>query len=355
MRRVMLIAGLLCLAFALLAGKRDKVETPENAGSAALDWLTRPLDYKVQRASSYDRSGGNADARRVAPGETITLMDAEGPGVVSHVWMTISTLDTAHLKNLVLRMYWDGEESPSVEAPVGAFFGLGLGTYVAYSSVPLAVAPDKALNSFFPMPFRERARITVENRGPEPINALYFNVDWRVPRAGLPADTLYFHAQYREARPTAGSDNYVWLAAEGRGHLVGVTQSVIENADGWWGEGDEMIFVDGEVTPSVHGTGSEDYFLGAWDFGGRPFQYGLFGAPVVGRELAGEPWSMYRFHLDAPIPFERSLLATIEHGHANNRADDYVSVAYWYQTEPHAPFPPLPGAAAGPRAGAPAP
>lgn len=312
--------------------------------TGSLDWLTRPLDYALRHESSYDRSGGNGDLRRIAPGETLTLVDTAGPGVISHVWMTINSQDPDHLKNLVLRMHWDGEEAPSVEAPISAFFGLGLGEYVSYQSTPLAVAPNKALNSFFPMPFRGRARITVENQGPLRVDSFYYNIDIRAPRAPLPADTLYFHAQYRQACPCAG-DNYVFMAAEGRGHLAGVTLSVVENADGWWGEGDEMFFVDGEARPSIHGTGSEDYFSGAWDFGGKTFAYGLFGAPVVGRELKDELWSMYRFHLDAPVTFERSIRATIEHGHANNRADDYASVAYWYQTQPHSPFPALPPAA----------
>ena len=118
--------------------------------------------------------------------------------------------------------------------------------------------------------------------------------------------------------------------------------SVVENQDGWWGEGDDMFFVDGERLPSINGTGSEDYFLGAWDFGGKPFAYGLFGAPIVGAELEGGRWSVYRFHLDSPIPFTKALRATIEHGHANDRGDNFYSVAYWYQTEPHAAFPVLP-------------
>jgi hypothetical protein len=353
MRRLMLV---LALWFSSCPTPAVKPAFGENAlapGPSTLEWITRPLGYTLQRASSYDRSGGNADARRVGPGETLTLLDAAGPGVVTHVWMTIGTADPDHLQNLVLRMYWDGEETPSVEAPVGAFFGLGLGEYVTYQSIPIAVAPEKALNAFFPMPFRQRARITVENQGQLRVDSLYFNIDYRAERLGLPPDTLYFHAQYRAATPPvsargpwniSGTDNYVFLEAEGRGHFVGVTLSLIENTDGWWGEGDEMFFVDGEALPSIHGTGSEDYFEGAWDFGGKAFHYGSFGAPVVGRERAGERWSLYRFHLDAPVTFERCFRATMEHGHANDRADDWASVAYWYQTEPHAPFPPLPSA-----------
>jgi len=291
------------------------------------------------------------------------VLEAAGPGVITHVWFTIASPEQFHLKKLVLRMYWDGEATPSVEAPVGDFFGLGLGEYFLYQSVPLAVAPEKALNSFFPMPFQKHARITVTNEGKRKVDAFYFNIDYRACTQPLPADTLYFHAQYRQQTPNHGwtSDwafnwdknvndrknpdgegNYVWLEAKGRGHFVGVTMSVLQNQDGWWGEGDDMFFVDGEKLPSINGTGTEDYFLGAWDFGSHPFAYGLMGAPLKGDELAGSRSSVYRFHLDSPIPFTKSLLATIEHGHANHRSDNFFSVAYWYQTEPHAPFPTLP-------------
>jgi len=139
-----------------------------------------------------------------------------------------------------------------------------------------------------------------------------------------------------------GKDNYVWMEAKGHGQYVGVTMSVLQNQDYWWGEGDAMFFIDEAKTPSIIGTGSEDYFLGAWDFGGKPFSYQLYGAPVVGKELAGSRSSVYRFHLDSPIPFAKSFKATIEHGNANHRSDNFYSVAYWYQGEPHAAFPPLP-------------
>lgn len=324
------------------------------ATSESLSELTRPHDYTLKRVSSYDRTGGNDDYRPLAAGETLTLLDEAGPGEISHVWITIASRERFHLKKLVLRMYWDGETSPSVEAPVGDFFGLGLGEYTLFQSVPLSVGGDKALNCFFPMPFQNHARITLTNEGQREAEAVYWNIDLRAYKSALPADTLYFHAQYRQATPNHafpenkinldGKENYVWMEATGHGHFAGVTMSVVENQDGWWGEGDDMFFVDGEKLPSINGTGSEDYFLGAWDFGGKPFAYGLFGAPIVGAELQGGRWSVYRFHLDSPIPFTKSLRATIEHGHANDRGDNFYSVAYWYQTEPHRGLPSLPAA-----------
>src|SRR5262249_11883428 len=178
-----------------------------------------------------------------------------------------------------------------------------------------------------------------------------------------PSDTLYFHAQYRQQTPNKGwtstwssngedqinnrksldgKINYTWLEATGHGHFVGVTMSVLQNQDDWWGEGDDMFFVDGESLLTIKGPGATDYFRGAWGFYAGPFAYPLMAAPVKGDERAGSRSSVYRFHLDSPIPFTKSLRATIEHGHANARSDNYFSVAYWYQLEPHGPFPPLP-------------
>jgi hypothetical protein len=351
-----LFSALFCLLPELLFA-----QTP---GTPKID-LTQPQDYVLKRISSADPTGANADFREINPGSTLTLMDANGPGLLTHIWITVASPEAGHLKKLVLRIYWDNEPTPSAEAPLGDFFGLGLGDYHSWESEVLSVGSDKALNSFFPMPFQEHARITVSNEGQQKVNAFYFNLDWRALRQALPPGTLYFHAQFRQAQPNRGwtsdwqsngdpqvdrktnldgKDNYVWLDAAGRGHFVGVTMSVFQNQDGWWGEGDDMFFVDGESRPSINGTGSEDYFLGAWDFGGHPFSYRLYGAPVVGEERAGGESSVYRFHLDSPIPFTKSLRATIEHGHANHRSDNYYSVAYWYQTEPHAPFPALPSA-----------
>jgi len=325
--------------------------------------LTQPQDYGLKRVSSADPSGGNADFRPIEPGGTLTILDAEGPALLTHIWFTLYAPAPHHLKELVLRMYWDGERTPSVEAPLGDFFGLGLGDYFTWESELLSVANDRALNSFFPMPFQKHARITLTNEGREKVPLFYFNLDYRAYSKPLPADTLYFHAQFRQAQPNPGwtnqwrlnSDrlveekknlngegNYIWMEAAGRGHFLGVTMSVLQNQDGWWGEGDDMFFIDGEPRPSINGTGSEDYFLGAFDFGRSAFSYRLFGAPVKGEEHAGGRSSVYRFHLDSPIPFSKSLRATIEHGHANHRSDNYYSVAYWYQSEPHGPFPSLP-------------
>jgi len=325
--------------------------------------VTQQQDYVLKRVSSADPSGANADFRQVDPGGVLTLMDANGPGMLTHIWITVASPEAEHLKKLVLRIYWDQETSPSLEAPLGDFFGLGLGEYHRWESELLSVGSDKALNSFFLMPFQKHARITVSNEGQQKVDAFYFNLDYRAYSEPLPVGTLYFHAQFRQGQPNHGwtsdwqknsdlkvdrktnldgKENYIWLDATGRGHFVGVTMSVLQNQDGWWGEGDDMFFIDGEARPSIAGTGSEDYFLGAWDFGGHPFFYRLYGAPVVGEERAGGKSSVYRFHLDSPIPFTKSLRATIEHGHANHRSDNYYSVAYWYQTEPHVPFPVLP-------------
>jgi hypothetical protein len=348
MNRTLLVVLAFFLALAAEAAAFGQAPTD------LLSELTKPQQYVLKRISSYDRTGGNHDYRPLAPGESLTLLDESGPGEVSHVWITIASDERFHLKKMVLRMYWDGETSPSVEAPVGDFFGLGLGDYFLYQSVPLSVGGDKALNCFFPMPFQKHARITLSNEGQRRAEAVYWNIDMRTYKSPLSVETLYFHAQYRQAAPNKafpenqvnleGQENYVWMEAAGRGHFAGVTMSVVENQDGWWGEGDDMFFVDGEKLPSINGTGSEDYFLGAWDFGGKPFAYGLFGAPLVGAELQGGRWSVYRFHLDSPIPFTKSLRATIEHGHANDRGDNFYSVAYWYQSEPHAAFPVLPAA-----------
>ena len=324
--------------------------------------LTRPQTYRVHRASSSDLSGFNRDWMRVAPGTTITLVDTDGPGQISHIWITASAREKYFLKRVVLRAYWDNEATPSVEVPLGDFFGLNTGEYAGFESAVISVGASRGLNSFFPMPFRKHARITLTSEGRLPIDNLYFNIEYRTGPQEADAKSLYFHAQYRQAVPTQGAvsewydnsdyrmerranmdgkDNYVFMEAAGKGHYVGLTMGVVQNQDGWWGEGDEMLFVDSPDKPTITGTGSEDYVLGGWDFGSR-FSYQTSGAPIVGAELAGGRSTVYRFHLDSPIPFDKTFKGTIEHGHANGRSDNFYSVAYWYQAEPHAAFPALP-------------
>ncbi|MCC6341726.1 MAG: DUF2961 domain-containing protein [Bryobacterales bacterium] len=324
-----------------------------------LPLYARAQNYKSLKQSSHDRTGGNRDFFHVPAGATQELFQANGPGVITHIWFTIAARGRNHLKELVLRIWWDGNGKPSVETPVGDFFGLNLGEYFLYQSEYLACSPGKSLNCYFSMPFRKSARIAVTNEGKEDVNAFYSNIDY-LTCSSLPADALYFHAQYRQASPNkpeiypgpqklnpTGKMNYVYAETHGRGHLMGVTLGVLINADGWMGEGDDMIFVDDESKPLIIGTGSEDYFLGSWNFGGRdgavPFGHMMYGAPsIIMPERTGGRYCCYRWHGDNPVTFNRYLKHTMEHGHANDRGDNFFSVCYWYQTEPFTAFPALP-------------
>ncbi len=320
-------------------------------------------DYRSLKQSSYDTTGGNADRWPIAAGETKEVFNSSGPGVITHIWFTISAQSPSHLKDIVLRMYWEGNSKPSVEVPAGDFFGLNLAQYVVYQSAFLNCSPIRALNCYFAMPFRKSARITASNEGTRPVGAFYSNIDYQLVPA-LPSQALYFHAQYRQATPNRavsyptgdkelnplGKENYVYLETRGRGHLMGVTLGVIQNRAAWMGEGDEMIFVDEESKPVIVGTGSEDYFCGAWNFGGRDgatrFAHLYNGAPLItSPERPSGEYCLYRWHADNPVTFRKYLRHTMEHGHANNRGDCFYSAAYWYQTEPYTDFPSLPPAA----------
>jgi hypothetical protein len=337
-------------------------------GSSLRD-LARLRRQRRRRSSSWDRAGGNDDRATLAPGETATLLDVTGAGTVTHVWMTVATdtligpgNDAEMLRRLVLRAWWDGEDDPSVEVPLGDFFGVGHGRTTNFVSAPLQMSPEngKGLNCWFPMPFGEGARIEVTSEMTRARVFVYFYVDYE-ELDELGDDIGRFHAQWRRVNPLPastkresnhafqlegtnldGRGNYTILEASGHGHYVGCVLSIRNlrrtRKWNWYGEGDDMIFIDGDVwPPTLHGTGTEDYFNTAW----CPTQ--TQHAPYHGITMpGGRNWSgeisLYRFHVEDPVVFERSIRVSIEHGHANKRGDDYSSVAYWYQAEPHAPF-----------------
>jgi len=302
--------------------------------------LGQHQNFKSQRISSFDKTGGNNDRISIPPSETIVLATIEGPAAIHHIWLTISA-EPFYGRKIILRIYWDGEKEPSVEAPIGDFFAVGHGLNRDLSSLPIANSSlGRARNCYWFMPFHRSARITATNEGRQTVNAFYYYIDFRELEA-LPQDTPTFHTHYRQETPCEPGKNYVILDASGRGHYVGSTLSILQRAMGWWGEGDDMIFVDGEAFPSLHGTGSEDYFSDAW--GMREDENLFYGCPLQEQDFkTGAKASVYRFHITDPIPFRESILVTIEHGHANDRADFFSSVAYWYQDEPHTPYPALP-------------
>ncbi len=344
-------------------------------GTSTLAGLARlRSDVKRRRLSSYDPTGGNSDWWEFAPGQVRDIARIDGPGSIKHIWTTLWTHDKHPLRKVVLRMFWDGESAPSVETPIGDFFGMGHAMSRNFVSLPLQMSPEdgRGFNCWFPMPFETGARIEVTNECGDKLH-LYFYVDYETYPAGTSmAEYGRFHAQWRRVNPTSGwadpavrwddnadamrvawrtpnltgDANYVILDAEGHGHYVGCHLDIdcfSRQANDWYGEGDDMIFVDGEAWPGLHGTGTEDYFNTA--FG--PAQE--YSAPYHGIILnQGTPdwrWrgknTLYRYHIEDPIYFEHSIRVTIEHGHANKLTNDYASTAYWYQTEPHKPFPSL--------------
>lgn len=319
-----------------------------------LQGLSKLKNFEAARASSADPNwrNGNADARPIAVGETLTIADLKGPGVITHIWNTVAG-EKEYSRLLVIRMYWDGETEPSVEAPLGDFFAVGHGRDAAFDSLPVNAASDgRARNCYWPMPFRESARITITNEGRERVGAFYYYVDWsKYP--SIDPQEAYFHAQYRQEHPATSGTNYLIADIRGRGHYVGTVLNVRHRSPEWWGEGDDLFFIDGDTEPTLRGTGAEDYFCDAWGFRKHSGHY----AGVTlwdGNEKPGAYTSVYRWHIPDPVPFKQSLRLEIEHKgvtfnedgsiktYFDERADDVSSVAYWYQVEPHRPFPEMP-------------
>lgn len=313
--------------------------------------LANKKDFRALRIASTDPHFRNADFRRINPRQTLELGKIEGHGRITHIWFTIAAPSPDHLRELVLRIYWDGAEKPAVECPLGDFYGLGFGRYVEYKSAPIAIGGIKALNCYWPMPFAKGARLTMTNEGSKPVGSCYFNIDYRLDERERP-EIRYFHTQYRQAYPVEAGKDYVLVDTKGAGHYVGTFMSVMANSDGWWGEGNDKFYVDGDPKPTIEGTGSEDYFCGAWDFQ-HAFWNPYNGVPLYdNKEKGGEKRGIlntcYRWHLMDPVPFKSSLRVAIEHGSSGPNDDrkplrnHYSSIAYYYLDKPEGDGEPLP-------------
>ena len=340
-----------------------------------LENLAKITRARTKRASSYDVSGRNGDSWRVKPGATRTLADISGSGRITHIWITQSNPDQDYFRKILIKAYWDGETEPSVLAPIGDFFCLGHSIVNSFQSVPFTASAKRnncfggavALNCYLPIPFSAAARLEVVNES-EQEHIIYFYVDYELYDEPCGSGDLgRLHACFRRENPTAGwgheitvnsppsnianlsdKNNYKLLEAEGEGHFIGFNLSVTNlqkrlkahHDRTWWGEGDEMYFIDGEPwPPSLHGTGSEDALNQAYGMQRNAY---LFNGSSIYEEDTGGYQTSYVFYIANPVRFRESLRASIEHGHANHLSNEYSSVAYWYQREPHKSFGILP-------------
>ncbi len=321
-------------------------------------------------ASHLGASRKGSPCLTLPKGETVTLAEIDGCGVIEHIWITVtdrtSERDCFVLRDLVLRMYWDGEETPSVEVPLGDFFCCGFATGCRVTSLPIAVIPLRGMNSYFPMPFRKKAKITIENQHANAIGGFFYQIDYCLYDE-LPAGAAYFHAQWRRQRMTVKKQDYVILdGVKGSGQYVGTYLALTTLERYWWGEGEVKFYLDGDdAYPTICGTGTEDYFGGAWSFAdystGKTLEQ-TYCTPFMGYpyyshhdeslrhpchdDICPPMRGFYRWHIMDPIRFAKDIRVTIQqigvsHRGLFERQDDVASVAYWYQHEPHNPFPPL--------------
>lgn len=321
--------------------------------------MKRPLEHiatlhrgRSRRISSYDRTGGNHDCIAMGAGETVTLAAINGCGTIRHIWCTMDHHDPLHRRNMILRMYWDGAAEPPVECPLGDFFGQGWGAHYNWQSLGLCAAPQDglALNCYLPMPFQDGARIEVWNDSEQACRALYYMIEYDDADPGEAAGRFHANWHRRVHQPARGcesqldsarvwppnvsdAENHVIVETRGRGQYIGVHYYIDSPTTLWYGEGDDMWCVDGEAwPPSLHGTGTEDYFNTAWGPKER-YMHLYFGAARINEGQSG--WlgrtHVYRFHFEDPIYFSTSLRGSIETGHANLLCTDVVTVAYWYQ------------------------
>lgn len=365
--------------------------------SGYMQELIKPKAARTLRISSTDPRGKNRDYWRIPPGESIVLADIDGPGCITHLWMTSfckeilgpSTIPAAmetvaspsidampvlgvnweapdpdYYRKVLLKMTWENQKKPSVLVPLGDFFGICNSIPASYEAFPFNVSVNEdsknvygapaSMNCYFAMPFQENARIEIINENDLPM-VLFFMIDFEVYRTKFD-EILYFHASWKRNNPclgwnsqlavngpeihsianTDGKNNYVLLETRGRGHFVGFNLAVIHYAGNWWGEGNDMIFIDGEEEPSIVGTGGEDVFNLAWGFAHNQFlsNGNISGSTPANIDDLLDQQVAYRFYIMDPIRFDKSIKVTMEHGHANHHRDDWATTVYWYQDQP---------------------
>lgn len=370
--------GCLLISFAVVAqGKYNGIESNMSNIFRMSDAQTRSISpenftgEKGKGGMATTGTGKNASRDlgqgwKVSPSvvikahTTFTVAEIDGQGSIQHIWMT----PTGNWRNSILRFYWDGETNPSVEVPVGDFFGMGWGEYAPLQSLAVCVNPGSAFNCYWPMPFRKKCRITMENIDEKDM-VLYYQVDYIL--TDVPSDAAYFHAQFRRVNPLPYKTDYVLVDnIKGRGQYVGTYMAWGVHNNGWWGEGEIKFFIDGDTKfPTINGTGTEDYFCGSYDFdtrkkneaGVEQVNYTEFCSPYTGLHQVirgdghykvSQRFGMYRWHITDPIRFEKDLKVTIQAlgwrsgGRYLPLQDDIASTVFWYQTEPHNPFPTLP-------------
>ena len=321
------------------------------------DSMEYPERASTQRVSSFDRDwvDGNMDGKRFEPGQTRILADLEGPGRITHIWCSAFGYERGLPRSVVLRFFWDGSEHAAVEAPLGDFFAAGHGMRVNINSLRVATSSfGRAYNCYWNMPFRKSARITFTNESEKDSMGLYWYINWE--KRSVPEDVPYFHAQYRQENPVQPGKDYLIADIEGKGHYAGTVLSVRASQPGWFGEGDDRFYIDGDTMPLLHGTGTEDYFNDAWAF--RVVNRPNYGVSIWEGMNTGSRITAYRWHVSDPVFFNRSLRFTIEHkgntfyednslagAYTDRRPDFYSSVAFWYQLGEAKRFSEMPPAA----------
>lgn len=344
-----------------LSDAKTRSISPENfTGEKGKGGMAKPEDGDIPNVANAARAARDlGQGWKVNPyihiqsGETITIADIEGPGNIQHMWMT----PTGNWRFSIIRIYWDDETEPSVEVPLGDFFGMGWNEYAPLNSLPVSVNPGSAFNCFWPMPFRKRARVTIENINDEKPMTLYYQITYSL--TDVPDDAAYFHAQWRRTNPNLNSLYTIVDNIKGKGHYVGTYMAWGVTNTGWWGEGEIKFFMDGDDEfPTICGTGAEDYFLGSYGFVNRENrEYEVFTTPYAGMHQVITPdgvynsqqrFGLYRWHIMDPIRFEEDLKVTIQDlgwrhgGRYLPQKSDLASVAFWYQREPHNTFPSFP-------------